>query len=134
MFKFHTPSKWLEDIHRKCLHKYKTKISSKTFFINPHIPSKHFPLQNYFPNRCPKLEKRLSSRFPTQSMDWKFFIEGKVTFEWIFQIQVSGALPNYRTFYHFVWDLAKTLTSDALRKFSMRRMQTFWVYTCIAFS
>ena len=74
MFKFHTISKWLEDIHRNCLHKYKTKISSKTFFINPHIPSKHFPLQNYFPNRCPKLEKRLSSRFPTQSMDWKFLV------------------------------------------------------------
>ena len=29
-----------------------------------------------------------------------FFIEGKVTFEWIFEIQVSEALPGFRMFYH----------------------------------
>ena len=31
-----------------------------------------------------------------------FFIEGKVTFEWIFEIQVSEALPSFRIFYYFV--------------------------------
>ena len=28
------------------------------------------------------------------------FIEGKVTFEWIFESQVSEALPSFRIFYH----------------------------------
>ena len=45
---------------------------------------------------------------------------------------VSKALPSFRIFYHFVWNLAKTLTSDTCRKFPMRCTQTFWV--CIAFS
>ena len=32
----------------------------------------------------------------------KFFIEGKVTFEWIFEIEVSEARPGFRIFYHSV--------------------------------
>ena len=54
-----------------------------------------------------------------------FFIEGKVTFEWNFEIQVSEMLPSFRIFYQFVRVFGETLTSEVRRKFFMRRTHTF---------
>ena len=56
-------------------------------------PQKHFLSQDEVnpPTWWPVLE--------TASL---FFIEGKVAFEWIFEMQVSEALPRSRIFYYSV--------------------------------
>ena len=56
-----------------------------------------------------------------------FFIEAKVALEQIFENSVSETLPSFRIFSCFVRFLAKTLTSEARRKFFIRRTHMFWV-------
>ena len=126
-----TPIRWTSDFGG---HPYKNMgISSKKWrpwlqkFVENFLCAARIRFD--FVKHSPRSGKSSALWFMTVRPHQTFFMEGKVTFKWIFWNSSLWGSTELAIMCEF---LAKTLTSESRRKFSMRRTHTFWV--CKTFS